>query len=197
MKAKDKNSKPDAGKQKKQVLMLGGLVVVLGAVVAIQFGGSEPTYEVAALAQEPAAETAAPAAADAGPTAAASPAVPSPPSNVADNPVLSQPVESGSLPRSPFSNFWNVASTGSASNNGPLPEIAPPSVTLNATMPSEVRALAVIDGEMHFLGDSIQGWELTEVQARRIVLRSPSQAQITIEMPLLLGARAVPRASDG
>jgi len=35
------------------------------------------------------------------------------------------------------------------------------------------------------------------VQARRIVLRSPSQAQITIEMPLLLGARAVPRASDG
>ncbi len=194
MKDKDKNSRRDAGKQKKQLLMLGGLVVVLGAVVAVQFGGSEPGLEVAALAQEPAPDVAAaPAAPDAAPAAAAS--SPAPATSVADNPVLSQPVPGDSLPRSPFSNFWNVASTGTTS--GPLPEIAPPSVTLNATLPSETRALAVVDGELFFVGDTIQGWELADVQERRIVLRSPSQAMVTIEMPLLSGVRVIPAAADG
>jgi hypothetical protein len=197
VKAKDKNAKPDAGKQKKQLLMLGGLVAVLGVVVAVQFGGSEPTPEVAALAQDPAAIAAASSAPEAGAAAASSPQPAAPTSNVSDNPVLSQPVEAESLPRSPFANFWNVAASGGSAVAGPLPDIAPPVVTLNATLPSDTRALAVIDGELYFVGDMVQGWELSDVQPRRIMLRSPSQAMVTIDMPLLAGSVAVPVASDG
>ncbi len=83
------------------------------------------------------------------------------------------------------------------SAGGTAQQIAPPSVTLNATMPSAVRALAVIDGELHFVGDTIQGWELADVQPRSIVLRSPAHATVTIEMPLLSGASPVPGATDG
>jgi len=209
VKAKDKNAKPDANKQKKQLLMLGGLVVMLGIVIAVQFGGSEPeaTAEAlapppdpAAIAQELATDPAA-AAAALGEEAPAAPAASSPASvasgsSVADNPVLSEPVageaEGEGLLRSPFANFWSVATP--AATTGEVVEIAPPSIILNATLPSAHRALAVIDGEMHFVGDVVQGWEVAEVLERRIVLRSPSQATVTIEMPILVGPRALPAA---
>jgi hypothetical protein len=137
--------------------------------------------------------------APAAPVASASgaPEAPSSPAGVADNPVLSRPVEGVGLSRSPFASFWNVAKEGTAAGSA-VPAIAPPSITLNATMPSDTRALAVIDGELHFVGDLIQGWELAEIGARRIVLRAADASSLTFEMPLLSGARAVPvGAADG
>ena len=91
----------------------------------------------------------------------------------------------------------SVPVIGSSAVDGPLPDIAPPVVTLNATLPSDTRALAVIDGELYFVGDMVQGWELSDVQPRRIMLRSPSKATVTIDMPLLAGSVAVPAATDG
>ena len=202
MKAKEKNAKSEAGKQKKQLMILGGLVVVLGIVMAIQFGGSHPDADAAALAppsdpasiaQQLASDPAA-AAAAAGmpaPTAPAQSAAAGPSGAVSDNPVLSSPVEGEGLLRSPFAGFWNVAmpSGMSSSASGGGADIAPPSFVLNATMPSASQGLAVIDGEMHYVGDFIQGWQLTEVQARRILLTSPSRAIVTVDMPLMSGAK--------
>jgi len=198
VKAKDKNSQAAGNsKQKKQLLFLGSLLAVLAVVLFVQFGGKSPP------AAEPTAQ------ALTAPVAAAEPGTPDAPvaapgnapaeqaqafaaSAVADNPVLTAPVPDEGLVRSPFSSLWNAGQAVS----GAAPEISVPTVNLEATMPSDVRPLAVIDGELHFVGDSIQGWELAEVHSRRILLRSPSNAVITVEMPILTGVRAVP-ASDG
>ena len=205
MKPKDKNSAQAAAssKQKKQVLVLGGLMAVLAVVLFIQFGGKSPDAAPAAMALEQPGAAAAPATPDAGAPApapadpnavAGAPAAPVVPTPApVDNPVLSHPVEGDGLVHSPFSNFWNVAQTG----GGATPVAAAPTVTLNATMPSSTRPLAIIDGELHFVGDSIGGWELADVQARSIVLRSPANATITIEMPLLSGSSPVPGAAGG
>jgi hypothetical protein len=203
VKPKEKNAKAEAGKQKKQLMILGGLVAVLGIVMAIQFGGSHPDAAAAALAQSPSdsagiaqqlASDPAAAAAAAGMPAPAAPAqsAPSTPSGpVSDNPVLSSPVEGEGLLRSPFAGFWNgaIPSGGSGAVSGLASDIAPPSFVLNATMPSAQNPLAVIDGEVHTVGDFIQGWQLTEVQARRILLTSPSRATVALDMPLMSGAK--------
>jgi hypothetical protein len=206
VKAKEKNAKPQGRSQKTQLLVLGSLLAVLGVVVAVQFGGGDPSAGPVASAAsappdasapQPSAAPAAPSAPAAPAVAAAATSVPSAASAVADNPVLSQPLEDAGLPKSPFASFWNVAKEG-ASAGSVVPAIAPPSITLNATMPSDTRALAVIDGEMHFVGDLIQGWELAEIGSRRVVLRSADRSSVTFEMPLLSGARAVPGAvADG
>ena len=202
MKAKEKNAKSDPGKQKKQLMILGGLVVVLGIVMAIQFGGSHPDADAAALAppSDPASvaqqlagdPAAAAAAAGMAPPAAPAPSAPSAPTGpVTDNPVLSSPVEGEGLLRSPFAGFWNgaVPAGGSGAVSGLASDIAPPSFVLNATMPSAQNPLAVIDGEVHGVGDIIQGWQLTEVQARRILLTSPSRAMVSLDMPLMSASR--------
>jgi len=203
VKAKEKNAKSDPGKQKKQLMILGGLVVVLGIVMAIQFGGSHPDADAAALAQSPSdpasiaqqlASDPAAAAAAAGMPAPAAPAqsAPAGPSGaVSDNPVLSSPVEGEGLLRSPFAGFWNgaVPAGGSGAVSGLASDIAPPSFVLNATMPSAQNPLAVIDGEVHGVGDIIQGWQLTEVQARRILLTSPWRAMVSLDMPLMSASR--------
>jgi hypothetical protein len=206
VKAKEKLARSGPDKQKKQLMILGGLVAALGVVVAIQFGGKDgdaeaaQTGDAAATAQTLATDPAA-AAAAAGLPAPATAAAPAPvaPIKVEDNSVLSAPVEAEGLLRSPFASFWNVASAGTKTPaGGGVPEIAPPAITLNATMPSPQRGLAVIDGEMHTVGDIIQGWELAEVLERRIVLRSPSKATVTVDMPLLTGSNGTTAGrSDG
>jgi hypothetical protein len=181
-----------ANKQKKQLMFLGGLAAVLAIVLFIQFGGSSPSSEPVAQAMEqPAADGSAAAAAPAAqPSAtAAAPAATEAP---IDNPVLIKGVEGLGFTRSPFTNFWNVSGkTGTVSKSG-TPDIAAPAVTLTATMPSTVRPMAVIDGQLHFVGDSIGGWTLTDVQSRSVMLRSPTKALITIDMPLLSGSTAMP-----
>ena len=202
MKPREKSAKSDAAKQKKQLMILGGLVVVLGIVMAIQFGGKKddaaaeaataPPSDPASVAQQLAGDPAAAAAAAGMPAPAApAPAAPAaPPRAVSDNPVLSSPVEGEGLLRSPFAGFWNVtmpSGGGAAVSVGS--DVAPPNMVLNATMPSAQHPLAVIDGEMHYVGDIIQGWQLTEIQARRILLTSPSRATVAVDMPLMPAAR--------
>ena len=64
--------------------------------------------------------------------------------------------------------------------------------TLGMTLPASTRPLAIIDGRMHFVGDVIQRWTLVEVRPRAVVLQSPSQERLVVEMPLLLRAVAIP-----
>ena len=178
MKTPEKNSKSDSKKQKKQLIMLGGLAAVFVAVMMTQFGGPKPEYEVAALAVAPDAVQ---------PVTDAAPSPDAP--EAKDNPVLSAPSSDEGLKRSPFSNFWN----GPSSNSTAVPDATAPSVTVNATMPSATKGMAVIDGELHFVGDTIGGWQLAEVRPRAIVLRGPTaNSQVVIDMPLLVGKVALP-----
>jgi len=191
VKPKDTDSgiKPKANPQRKQLIVLGGLTAVLALVIFMQFGGSEPAQ--AATAAAPAAETVAPVPGAATETAAAAAegvevATEQP---VEDNPVLSEPFD-GSLTRSPFASFWSTA-TGGASSTAAT-DVPPPAVRLEATMPANRQPLAVIDGRLHFVGDSIQGWRLAEIRSRAVVLESPALASFTVEMPVLVGRLEIP-----
>ena len=188
-------NKPEASKQKKQLIILGSLVGVLGMVLAVQFGGSEPEPPVAAATASPVAgaESQPVAAGGAAPVAAA-PAAPEPVATAEDNAVLSQPVE-GAFSRSPFANFWSNATASAPSSS--QADVPAPVMTLSATMPADSHGLAVIDGQLHFLGDSIQGWQLTEIRPRAVVLRSPADATIVVEMPVLVGKLDLPAGQDG
>src|SRR5262249_47421326 len=140
VKTPEKNSKPYPKKQKKQTDALGALSALFVALMIVQFGGSkQQSYEVAALAVAPDAE--APAA------DAATPPAP----EAKDNAVLSAPSSTADLKRSPFANFWNAPSANPAA----VPDVAAPNVIVNATMPSETRPMAIIDGELHFVGDTV------------------------------------------
>jgi hypothetical protein len=188
-----------ANKQKKQLMFLGGLAAVLGVVLFIQFGGSSPSGgPVAQAMEQPAADgsaaAAAPAAQPGSPAGASS--VPLLSEAPIDNPVLIKGVEGLGFTRSPFTNFWNVSGKTGTATKGGTPDMAAPAVTLTATMPSTVRPMAVIDGQLHFVGDSIGGWTLTDVQSRSVMLRSPTKALVTIDMPLLTGSTAMPAVTS-
>jgi hypothetical protein len=187
VKTPDKNPKAGAAKQKKQLLVLTGLSAVFAAVLAIQFSGDgKETFEVAALA-EPA--TTSPEGGTESESEAPAVAVPV----AKDNPVLSKPTSDVPPARSPFSNFWNVAPTGTTTEG--MPALAAPSITVNATMPSETSGLAIIDGELRITGDMIQGWQLAEVHPRSVMLRAASGETVVVNMPLLAGGFAEPRSA--
>jgi hypothetical protein len=173
-----KSNKSDAAKQKKQLVMLGCLSVVLVGAMIMQFGAGEPEFEVAALAELASNALTGPDESDEAKPAAA----------VSDNDILSAPSEFEEFGGNPFSNFWNVASESSKG----MAEVVPPSVTLNATLASERHGLAIIDGQLRSVGDSIDGWMLHEVRARAIVLRSPKADEIVVEMPLLQASVVLP-----
>lgn len=158
-------------KQKKQFVALGALTLMLVVVVVLQFRGQETDYEVAALAED----------AVAAPVEAPAEAAPAEPAPVAqDNAVLSQAPEEAELARNPFTSFWSrEPKDGNVASSYP-----PPAIVLGITSPGGERPLAVIDGELHFVGDLVQGWTLESVQARSVVLRSPAQEQVVVEMPL-------------
>lgn len=167
-----------ARKQRNQLIVLGGLSLVLVVVLIGQLGG-EADHEPAALVDGVAQALAEPAAAE--------PELEEFVPDVEINPVLSEePTED--LARDPFAAFWGSETTvedGEAN-------LAPPTVTLNATMPNGKLPLAILDGQMRFRGDVIQGWTLDEIGERRIVLRAPSQDVFVVEMPLLHGRVDVP-----
>jgi len=192
---KTPEKKSDPKKQKKQLMVLGGLAAAFVAVMLVQFGGSEPEPAAAAVAPPPdsaqsvmsaaVAEAAATAATPAG--TAAAPVASGEPAK--DNAVLSEPA-AGGMTRSPFSNFWSAPSTRSSTA---VPDVSAPTVTLNATMPSAEGGMAVIDGQLHFVGDMISSWQLVEVRERAIVLRGPNNAsQLVVDMPVLNGQRSLP-----
>ena len=158
-------------KQKKQFVALGALTLMLVVVVVFQFRDKETDYQVAALAED---AVAAPVEAQ----AEAAPAEPAPAAQ--DNAVLSQAPAEPELARNPFTSFWQREATDSnVASSYPRPTVA-----LGITIPGGERPVAVIDGELRFVGDLVQGWTLESVQARSVVLRSPAQEQLVVEMPL-------------
>ena len=182
MKTKSAKSK-GWSKQKKQFVALGGLTLVLGVVIALQFRQSETDYEVAALSEDVATVTDAPA-----PEAAA--ATPEP--EAKENSVLSQAPLVPELTTNPFTSFWNRETSEAAA-----PSTFPaPTVVLGMTIPGGDRPVAVIDGELRFVGDLVQGWTLEEVHARSVILRSPAREQLVVEMPLF-HREILPPTGDG
>jgi hypothetical protein len=105
-----------------------------------------------------------------------------------DNPVLSQALEYEKLSRDPFSAFWDTSETTDAS----AVVVELPKIRLDATMPGQGMPLAVVDGSMRFLGDSIQGWTVDHISDRAITLRAPSSDTYVVEMPILHGQISVP-----
>lgn len=171
MKTKDAGKSNGWSRQKQQFVSLGVLSVVLVAVMVLQFRDGETDFQVAALSQEAVLAGVEPPTDEA---AAAAPAV------VQGNPVLSQAPAELELTHNPFTSFWSRGTSDGSSE-----AISPrPSVVLGMTIPGGDRPVAVIDGELRFVGDLVQGWTLEAVHARAIVLRSPSQEQFVVEMPL-------------
>ncbi|MHC4844832.1 MAG: hypothetical protein ACYTCU_01585 [Planctomycetota bacterium] len=176
--------KPENAKQKKQLIMLSGLAVLLVAVLFIQFSGSEPEYEAAALAEVDLEDV------DSESKDGTEAVVES--SMAKENPVLLQSEDEDGLLRNAFSNFWDNQSA----DEGPVVELTPPSIKLSGTMPGDGRAIAIIDGRIRFVGDMIDGWELSEILTRAVVLKGPTDTTITIDMPVIFGRVSVPEELD-
>ena len=171
MKTKEAGQGKGWSKQKKQFVALGVLSVVLAGVMVMQFRGGETDFQVAALSQD-----AVQAAAEPQPDEVEAPAAPV----AKDNPVLSQTPAELELTRNPFTSFWSRETS-----EGTTEPLAPrPSVVHGMTIPGGSRPVAVIDGELRFVGDLVQGWTLQAVHPRSIVLRSPAGEQFVVEMPL-------------
>ena len=168
-------SKPS--KEKKQLMVLGVLGIVLVVVLSAQFSGAEgedaqaagPADASAGAPSEPAAETPA-----------------SLTSSVPDNAVLASAAADPGIKSSPFESFWNTGVPAETAT--PIEELPPPSVTLNGTLTSARRPVAVVDGQTRYIGDMISGWRLVNIGSRRINLESPTKSLVTIEMPLLRSA---------
>ncbi len=175
-------------KQRRQLIVLGSLTAVLGLVISSQFSSDEtpivaqPKSGVAQAMTEDATESS---------------GVDLVPVVIEANPVLSRPLaefgadddseggteDGAELESDPFSAFWSTPTEVQEIDV----KLQPPSINLSATLASQRLPVAVIDGRMHFVGDSIQGWNLEEIRERTIVLRSPSQDIHTVEMPVLYG----------
>ena len=166
-------------KDKKQLIVLGGLGAVLAAVLVAQFGGGD----------EEAGGT---------PGAAATPAVAlaqSDPSAVAAAPTEFLPGEENEalsargigVRKNPFGEFW--ASDEPEVEEAVAPVAPPPSMTVNGTLTSGKTPIAIIDGQVRHVGDVISGWTLVGVEQRSVRMRSPTGATKTYEMPLLPGSR--------
>jgi len=164
-------------KEKKQLMMLGVLGVVLVIVLSVQFSGAEG--EEAQAGTQPEGEVAAAA----GGLVAAQPAGLE--SSIPDNPVLASTSADQGIKSNPFESFWNTEAPAESTT---IDELPPPSVTLNGTLTSGRKPVAVIDGQTRYLGDMISGWRLVGIGSRRVNLESPTKSLVTIEMPLLRAA---------
>ncbi|MFT7462787.1 MAG: hypothetical protein ACI9EF_001129 [Pseudohongiellaceae bacterium] len=166
-----------AGHQKKQLMMLGGLSIVLVAVVALQFG--QDAAPVAQALTESESSPAAPASAPVSSSAAAA----AHPLELSSNLALSEPDATvNDLNPGAFDSFWSLSEPAETS----VEEAPPPSIRLSATLIGREGALdvAVIDGTVHYVGDNIQGWSLNSITSREVSLRSPSNRVVSVAMPL-------------
>jgi len=177
-------------KQKVQLVVMLGLVGVLVAVWLPLLGGEDGTASASA------APAAAPEAAEASPeeVEADDDVVPAAPDEPAQrNDVLSSEPDEDGLVRSPFASFWQ---DDEAPAQVPVEELEPPTVALSATAPVGDVPIAVLDGQLRYLGDDIQGWELSAITERRIELRSPNNTSLSIQMPLLEASEPLPELED-
>lgn len=164
-------------KDKKQLIVLGALGVVLAGVLSSQFGGEDGASAAAGTVESPAvvqAQTTAPSAAPevAGETADENPALTSDGIGVRKN---------------PFASFWAAEETSAPVQEAPL--VPPPSITVNGTLTSGKTPIAILNGQVRRIGEQISGWTLVAIDARSVQLRSPTGSVMTANMPLLPGAR--------
>lgn len=175
-------------KQTVQLVIMLGLLAVL-ASVWLPLMGEDETAAASTAAPAPAAVAASSDdAASAAPADGESAEVPA-----QANDVLSGAPNPDGLIRSPFANFWKNA-TGAP--EVPVEEIKPPTVKLTATASNGHVPIAVVDGQLRYVGDSVQGWELSSIGERRIELRSPNNTSISFEMPLLQATKPLPELVD-
>jgi len=167
-----------AGKERKQLFVLGGLALAFVAVLVVQFGGSDGVG-VSTPDDEPIVQ------AD---TAAGSAQVPAFPGGAAqDNDVFINTEDDASVKRSPFQAFWKLGDDEVVEADPEVPELPAPVVRLDGTITSGSNPKAFIDGQLRSLGDSIGGWTLVAVGSREITLRSPTKRTVTVEMPKVAG----------
>ena len=168
-------------KEKKQLLILGVLAVVLGLVMVTQLGQDGSGMDIAELVEDPVAAAATSSQAGQRGSSAGR-----------GNEVLSAS-GSGALNDGVFESFWSLAAPVEAK----VEESPPPPITVNATLLGghHMGAMAVIDGTLRHIGDTIGGWLLDDVRGREVTLRSPSHRLVTVAMPLLdLGIPRAPMA---
>ncbi len=167
-------SSQGASKEKKQLVVLGVLVAVLAVVMGAQFSSAEDGVASAqpALAEAVTGLEGSVERINEGKDML---------SEVPDNQALSNASGDQGVKKSPFQSFW--------SSDQPIEttveEIPAPSVTLNGTITSGRKPVAIIDGQTRFIGDQISGWRLKDIGSREVKLESPTKAVVTVAMPLL------------
>jgi hypothetical protein len=163
-------------KEKKQLFALGGLGVVLVGVLVVQFGG-EAEPDPGAPVAPPVAQAQTAAQPGAVPAIVGAPAEP-------NDALLGEGI---GVRKNPCSSFWQTDEPAAEEPEAPL--APPPAVTVNGTLTSGKTPIAIINGQVHHLGDVISGWTLVAIDARSVRLRSPGGATLTADMPLLPGSR--------
>jgi len=172
-----KTPTPGASSQKRQLTILAALAVVLVAVVALQFGqGSAPVAQASTAADGAVGAAVAPPAT--GDSAAAAN-----PTEFSNNLALSGTADSGGgLNPGAFESFWSFSEPVDAG----VEELPPPTILLSATLIGREGELdvAVIDGDLRYVGDMLQGWSLDSISSRSVTLRSSSNRVVSVAMPL-------------
>ncbi len=179
-----------ANGQNTKLMLLGVLSLVLVGVLWAQFGGSDDSDAGQIVLDDSALGDKVAAAASAPPTDAIADAK----AAVAEvNERLSEAPTKEGLESNPFTNFWSKPKAAPVQTTE---ELKPPTVTLNGTLTGEGDIpVALIDGRMHFVGDTIEGWRLTEVASRSIKLQAPTEESIEVLMPVIAGKIRIPDQS--
>ncbi|GJM22552.1 MAG: hypothetical protein DHS20C15_24670 [Planctomycetota bacterium] len=167
-----------AGKERKQLFVLGGLALAFVAVLVIQFGGSSGKGQ-STPDDEPLAAASTPGASAPAPTLSGT--------QVEDNSALSESSEAEAVSRSPFAAFWKSGDTPEDEVSTDEPELPPPAIRLDGTLTSGDNPKAFIDGQLRSLGDIVGGWTLVGVASREVTLRSPTKRVVTVTMPKVPG----------
>lgn len=164
----------DKQRQKKQLVILGVLFVLLVGVVALQFG------QDAAAATERTGDDNLPVASakDSNDDETAKPL------DLSANLALSEQGARGkALNGAAFESFWNLDNPFESTLEG-----APPSnIRLSATLVGRkgVPDIAIINGSLSHVGDTIDGWSVLSISSREVLLRSAAQSVVSVAMPLL------------
>ena len=167
-------SSQGASKEKKQLVVLGVLLAVLAVVLGAQFSAAE---DGVAEAQPALAEAVTGLEGSVDRINEGRDLL----TEVPDNQALSDTTQDQGVTKSPFQSFWNTAQPIETT----VEEIPAPSITLNGTITSGRRPVAIIDGQTKFIGDQIAGWRLKDIGSREVKLESPTKAVVTVAMPLL------------
>ncbi|MEM9296483.1 MAG: hypothetical protein AAGA57_11830 [Planctomycetota bacterium] len=62
---------------------------------------------------------------------------------------------------------WDIAKKAQEARD----EVAPPAFTIDGVITGGAKPMAVIDGDLHRLGDTHEGWRLVDIRADRVVVQ--------------------------